>query len=210
MKTSQNGIDLIKKFEGCRLTAYRCPAGKWTIGYGHTSGVKEGMRITQKKAESYLKSDLKIYEKAVEKRVKVPLNQGQFDGLVSFTYNLGEGNLTSSTLLRKLNNGDYYGASGEFGRWVYSAGKKLNGLVRRREAEKALFLSGGECENVNKDNIPSLKGYKGFSIVDGLKNFGYESSFSYRAEIWKMIGKTSKYKGTSSQNTYLLNYLKSH
>ena len=103
MKTSQNGINLIKKYEGCRLTAYKCPAGLWTIGYGHTKNVKSGQKITQKQAENFLKQDLKTFEKGVEKAVKVRLNQNQFDALVSFAYNCGLGALKTSTLLRKLN-----------------------------------------------------------------------------------------------------------
>ncbi len=139
MKTSQNGIDLIKKFEGCRLAAYKCPAGRWTIGYGHTSGVKAGQKITQKQAENYLKSDLRKYEKGVEKAVKVTLNQNQFDALISFTYNCGIGALISSTLLKKLNTGDYKGASAEFPKWCKSNGRVLTGLKRRRNAERVLF-----------------------------------------------------------------------
>lgn len=139
MKTSQKGIDLIKKFEGCRLTAYKCPAGVWTIGYGHTRGVKKGQRITQKQAESYLKSDLREYEKSVEKAVKVTLNQNQFDALISFTYNCGVAALQGSTLLKKLNAGDYKGASAEFPRWNKSSGRVLNGLKYRRKAERELF-----------------------------------------------------------------------
>ncbi len=139
MRTSQNGINLIKKYEGCRLAAYKCPAGRWTIGYGHTSGVKAGQKITQKQAENYLKSDLKEYEKGVEKAVKVTLNQNQFDALISFTYNCGIGALISSTLLKKLNAGDYKGASKEFLKWNKSNGRVLNGLKRRRNAERALF-----------------------------------------------------------------------
>lgn len=139
MKTSQNGINLIKQFEGCKLTAYKCPAGVWTIGYGHTNGVKSGQTITQAKAEEYLKSDLIKYENYVNGYVKVSLNQNQFDALVSFTYNCGGGALKTSTLLKKLNNKDYTGASNEFPRWNKSNGKVLNGLVKRRTAEKTLF-----------------------------------------------------------------------
>lgn len=139
MKTSQSGIELIKKFEGCRLAAYKCPAGVWTIGYGHTSGVKAGQKITQQQAETYLKNDLQVFEKGVEKVVKVSLNQNQFDALVSFSYNCGLGALRTSTLLKKLNAGDYKGASKEFPRWNKSNGRVLTGLTRRRSAEKALF-----------------------------------------------------------------------
>ena len=140
MKTSQNGINLIKSFEGCKLTAYKCPAGVWTIGYGHTKGVKQGMKISQLQADTYLKNDLKTYENYVSKYVKVTLNQNQFDALVSFTFNCGGGALKSSTLLKKLNNGDYTGAANELLRWNKSNGKELAGLTKRRKTEKALFL----------------------------------------------------------------------
>lgn len=141
MKISQKGIEVIKKFEGCKLEAYKCPAGVWTIGYGTTKGVTDGMKITKEKAEELLKLDIDKFEKTVLKLVKVDLNQSQFDALVSFTYNLGEGNLSKSTLLKMLNNKDYYGASQEFIRWNKAGGKVLNGLIRRREAERNLFNS---------------------------------------------------------------------
>lgn len=141
MKISQKGIDLIKRFEGCRLEAYKCPAGVWTIGYGHTNGVKEGMKITQQEAEKLLKQDLVVYENIVLESVTTALNQPIFDALVSFTYNLGGGNLKSSTLLKLLNDRDYYGASKEFEKWNKASGKVLVGLVKRREAERNLFNS---------------------------------------------------------------------
>lgn len=140
MRTSQKGIDLIKKFEGCRLNSYRCPAGVWTIGYGHTKGVKEGGKITQAQAEDFLKEDLKIYERAVEGCVKVPLSQNQFDALVSFCYNCGGEALRTSTLLRLLNEGRYFEAAEQFLRWNKAGGKVLAGLTRRREEERELFL----------------------------------------------------------------------
>ena len=139
MITSQEGIDLIKNFEGCRLKAYKCPAGIWTIGYGHTSGVKEGQVITLEQAEQFLRQDLKRFETSVRNLVTVPIKQNQFDALVSFAYNLGATALSTSTLLKKLNNSDYNGAALEFDRWVYANGNKLNGLIRRRAAEKELF-----------------------------------------------------------------------
>lgn len=141
MRISQRGIDLIKSFEGLYLEAYKCPAGVWTIGWGTTKGVTPGMKITKEKAEELLRADLVKFEAAVEKNVKVTINQNMFDSLVSFTYNLGEGNLKSSTLLKKLNSEDYYGASQEFQRWNKAGGKVLNGLIRRREAERDLFNS---------------------------------------------------------------------
>ena len=141
MNISQKGIDLIKQFEGCRLEAYKCPAGVWTVGYGHTgSDVTQGTKITQEKVESLLKSDLTVHCNNVSKLVKVKLNQNQFDALVSFEYNIAYGNLSSSTLLKLLNKGDYTGAANQFGKWVYAGGKVLAGLQKRRKAEKELFL----------------------------------------------------------------------
>ena len=140
MRTSQKGIDLIKKFEGCRLEAYKCPAGIWTIGYGHTKGVQNGQKITQAQAEEFLIEDLKVYEKAVESCVKVPLSQNQFDALVSFCYNCGGEALRTSTLLRLLNEGKYSEAGEQFLRWNKAGGKVLVGLTRRREEERELFL----------------------------------------------------------------------
>lgn len=140
MKTGTNGINLIKSFEGLRLHAYKCPAGVWTIGYGHTKGVKKGDMITELKAETLLIIDLQSFEYTINKLVKVPLTQNQFDALVSFVFNVGSANFQKSTLLRKLNNKDYNGAANEFGKWVYANKKVLPGLVKRREAEKELFL----------------------------------------------------------------------
>lgn len=141
MNISQKGIDLIKNFEGCRLTAYKCPAGVMTIGYGHTgSDVHAGMKITQEQAEKYLKSDLIVHCNNVSKLVKVALNQNQFDSLVSFEYNVGYGHFSKSTLLNLLNQGKYKEAAQQFERWKYAGGKVLAGLERRRQAEKNLFL----------------------------------------------------------------------
>ncbi len=139
MHTSQKGLDLIKSFEGLRLSAYKCPAGVWTIGYGTTAGVKPGQTITKERAEELLREDVKRFEDQVMRLVKVRLTQGQFDALVSFTYNLGAANLGNSTLLRLLNAGDYKGAAAQFDRWTKAGGKELPGLVKRRAAERALF-----------------------------------------------------------------------
>ena len=146
MQTSDKGIALIKQFEGCRLTAYQDSVGVWTIGYGWTQpvdgkSIRAGMTIKQETAERLLKTGLVSYESDVSRLVKVGVTQGQFDALVSFTYNLGARSLSTSTLLRKLNAGDYAGAADEFLRWNKAGGKVLNGLTRRREAERALFLS---------------------------------------------------------------------
>lgn len=149
MQTSDKGIALIKQFEGCKLTAYPDPGtggAPWTIGYGWTQPVdgkpvRPGMTIDQATADRLLKTGLVSYENDVLRLVKVKLSQGQFDALVSFTYNLGSRSLSTSTLLSKLNAGDYAGAADEFPRWNKASGKVLNGLTRRREAERALFLS---------------------------------------------------------------------
>lgn len=146
MQTSEKGIALIKEFEGCKLTAYRDSVGVWTIGYGWTQPVdgkpiRAGMTIKQETAERLLKTGLVSYESDVSRLVKVGLSHGQFDALVSFTYNLGARSLSTSTLLRKLNAGEYASAADEFMRWNKAGGKVLNGLTRRREAERALFLS---------------------------------------------------------------------
>lgn len=140
MKTSQRGIDLIRQFEGERLSAYLCPAGIPTIGVGHTGpDVHMGMRITAAQSEALLKQDLAKFETGVEKLVTHPITQDQFDALVSFSFNLGLGALKGSTLLKKLNAGDFQGASNEFSKWVNAGGQRLQGLVRRRAAEQMLF-----------------------------------------------------------------------
>ena len=139
MKISEEGKALIKKFEGCELQAYLCPAGIWTIGYGRTKNVKEGDICTQKQAEEWLSEELHEYEDYVNKSVKVPLNQSQFDALVAWTYNLGPTNLLSSTMLKVLNNKKYDEVPFQIKRWNKAAGEVLSGLVRRREAEALLF-----------------------------------------------------------------------
>lgn len=145
MKTNDAGLALIKEFEGLRLEAYKDPVGIWTIGYGHTAAagnpkpVKD-LVITPAQADTILRRDLIQYENAVKEAVKVPLNENQFAALVSFTFNLGPGNLRKSTLLQKLNARDYAGAAKQFPKWNRAGGQVLAGLTRRRKAEQALFL----------------------------------------------------------------------
>ncbi|HEI9766514.1 lysozyme [Serratia marcescens] len=146
MNISKGGIELIKRFEGLELEAYQDSVGVWTIGYGWTQAVDgkkiaPGMRIDQATADRLLKCGVVQYEQGVNQLVKVRITQGQFDALVSFAYNLGLRSLSTSTLLRKLNNGDTQGAADEFGRWVNAGGKRLDGLVARRAAERRMFLS---------------------------------------------------------------------
>ena len=142
--TSPKGLKLIKDEEGYRAKAYKDAVGVWTIGYGTTNPTVafEGNEIGKVKAETYLRQDVESAEDAIRRFVKVELDQHQFDALVSFVYNVGEGAFRKSTLLKKLNSGDTLGAANEFPRWVYAKGKKLNGLIKRRNKERALFLEG--------------------------------------------------------------------
>lgn len=140
---NDNALELIKRFEGLRLTAYKCPAGIWTIGYGHTCGVRQGQRCTEAQAEAWLVEDIRDAERTVDYLIKAPLTDNQRGALVSFVFNVGAGNFRASTLLKKLNIRDYDGAADEFRRWNKAGGKVLAGLTRRRDAEAALFLSPG-------------------------------------------------------------------
>ena len=145
MRPSPAAYDLIKEYEGLRLHAYQDSAGVLTIGWGHTGDVRRGQSITVHQAEALLALDIGIAAAAVNRHVDAPLSQGMFDALVSFTFNLGERRLAESTLLKKLNLRDYAAAANEFPKWVKATvrGKKvtLAGLVRRRAAERSLFLS---------------------------------------------------------------------
>lgn len=151
MKISEAGLDLIRSFEGYheKLPDGRCRAyldrlakpNVWTIGYGCTENIKKGMIWTREEAEAALRREMERFEKAVDRLVTVELNQNQFDALVSFAYNCGEGALAKSTLLKKLNKGDYKGAASEFKRWTYAGGKQYKGLVDRRAREATLFLT---------------------------------------------------------------------
>ena len=142
MKISEAGLSLIKSFEGCVLTAYLDAVGIWTVGYGHTGpSVHRGLTITQKLAEDILAQDVRRFELGVLNNVKVNLNQNEFDALVSFSFNVGVNALKNSTLLRLLNDGaDRSIVAAEFLRWNKGGDKVLEGLTRRRQAEKALFL----------------------------------------------------------------------
>ena len=146
MFVSKKGLDLIKFYESFAPNWYVCPSGKTTIGYGHVKLKKDTFAtpITEAFAIALLSQDCLIAENAVRERVSIALTQGQFDALVSFTFNAGVGNFKASTLLRMLNAGDIQGAANQFDRWVFGTVKgkkvKLNGLVKRRAEEKQLFL----------------------------------------------------------------------
>lgn len=142
MKMSAAGLELLKAHEGLRLKAYLDTGGVWTIGWGHTQGVKEGDTGTREQAVAWLDDDNDAAERAVNQLVTCALTQNQFDALVSFVFNIGRQQFFTSTMLRKLNAGDYVGASTQFGRWVYDNGKIQNGLVARRSDERDLFVTG--------------------------------------------------------------------
>jgi len=139
MNLGYKGTDLLKFYEGCKLVAYQDSVGVWTIGYGHTKGVYEGMTITQEQAEQMLLDELKEYESYIDDLVTVPLNQNQFDALVVWVYNLGPTNFRKSTLLKELNNGNYQAVPIEIKRWNKAGGQVLEGLIKRRKAEANLF-----------------------------------------------------------------------
>jgi len=147
--TNQNGIDLIKKYEGLRTTAYRDAVGILTIGYGHTGNVQSGQSISEQQAEDLLRDDLHHAEASVEKTIKVDLNDNQFAALVAFTFNVGGGALKSSTLARKLNDGDYAAVPAQLERWskvrdrATGGYKVLPGLLKRRKSEGALWSTDG-------------------------------------------------------------------
>ena len=136
---SNKGISLLKEFEGFRSHAYEDAVGVWTIGYGHTKGVKPNDIISAAQGDKMLSDELTEYENYVSALVTVPLHQHQFDALVSWTYNLGPTNLKNSTLLKKLNEGKYDEVPDQIRRWNRAGGKELEGLTRRREAEALLF-----------------------------------------------------------------------
>lgn len=140
LRVSPEGISLIKRFEGFSTSPYRCPAGYWTIGYGHLLNHLPAASLTQQEGEFLLKQDIQKAESAVHRMVPVPLTQHQFDALVSFTYNLGAGALQRSTLRQKILRQEHDLAALEFPKWVYAGGRKMAGLARRRHAEALLYL----------------------------------------------------------------------
>ena len=142
MNISDAGIKAIEGYEGCRLTTYLDSVGVPTIGVGHTLGVKLGDVITQDQADEFLRADLEDAEYAVNKYVTAVLNQGQYDSLCSFVFNLGAGALKGSTLLRMLNAGQYDAAADQFLRWNQAGGVALAGLTKRRISERMMFLTG--------------------------------------------------------------------
>jgi len=145
MRYSNQGIDLTKQFERCRLVAFKpTPSDPWTLGWGHTLGVEEGMTCSQEQADQWLLDDVADAENAVNRLVKIGLTQEEFDSLVDFTFNVGVGAFQHSTLLAKLNDNDVQGASDEFEKWDMAGGQVVAGLLRRRNTERALFTLGAD------------------------------------------------------------------
>lgn len=208
MKTSVNGINLIKKFEGCKLKAYRCPAGVPTIGYGHTKGVKMGQVITQEQADQYLREDLEKYEKNVMKYYnKYKWNQNEFDALVSFAYNLGSiDQLTSDGTRSKPVIAD------KMILYNKAEGKVLVGLTRRRKAERALFLKAAPVTSTTTKNVYYPKYTGNGTLLVALRESGCkDTSLSFRRKIAvknEICKYQSTYLGTKAQNTNMLNLLK--
>ena len=218
MKIDKYGENLIKKFESCKLTAYKADKSEkyYTIGYGHYGAdVKKGMKISKVTAEKLFDNDIKYFEASVNSCLKVKVTQSMFNALVSFCYNVGFGAFKSSTLLKYVNKKQFKKASNEFKKWNKCGGKVLKGLVKRRLLEKIEFERQGLASSnimINDYKVPSLKGYKGFSLVDGLKKYKYKSDFSYRCELWEMLGYDDIYDdyiGSKKQNLLLLKKLKS-
>ena len=201
MNINNEGLELIKSFEGCRLVAYKCPAGVWTIGYGHTAGVYEGQVISQAQADNMLKSDMKKYEKYVTDNVKISLNENQFSALVSFCYNCGVGNLR--TLVKNRNTAQIADAMILYNK---ASGKVLTGLVRRREAERKLFLKAVAGSTVVVNYLPRYSG-NNVSIAQALKSVGVNNSYDYRKKL-AVVNGIDNYTGTASQNLKLLDLLK--
>ena len=212
MKTSSKGVSLIKSFEGCRMKAYKCPAGVWTIGYGHTAGVKEGDTITQETADAYLRNDLAKYEKAVMNYDGIyHFNQNQFDALVSFTYNCGVGNLKNLTQSGKRTISQI---STKLPLYNKAGGVVLRGLQRRRVAEKELFDAPIESDKADLKYYPQ---YTGDSprVDEVLKAVGadkdYDMSQSKAYLRRKPIADTNSiknYTGTAAQNNKIIKLAK--
>jgi len=141
-KINTHGLDFIKQWEGMRLEAYKCSAGVWTIGYGHTRTARPGLHITREKAEALLIEDLRVFEAAVDDAVMVPLTNNQFAALVSWTFNVGVGAMRQSTLVKRLNDGDYASVPAQLARWNKVKGKPNTGLANRRAAEAGLWARG--------------------------------------------------------------------
>ena len=154
LKTSESMIAVIKKFEGLRLKAYKCPAGVYTIGYGHTENVNADSEISELMADQILRKDLEKFEQTIND-LDLPLLQCEFDSLVSFVFNIGIGNFNKSTLKKLLSQKKFFYAAKEFDKWVFANGKKLSGLQSRRNKERKIF-EGRKVEDYHDNELDSL------------------------------------------------------
>lgn len=178
-RIGQAGLALIKQFEGCRLIAYQCSAGVWTIGYGHTAGVYKGMKITQAQADAFLKQDIAKFEKYINNPSYVPftdkLNQNQFDALVSFAFNLGQGNVKKLCTGRVMSQ-----IPSAMQQYCKAAGKTLPGLQRRRKAEAALYNKKVEsCTGATTTTVKESEDYSMNTIKKGSKGKS--------VKVWQII-----------------------
>ena len=218
MKIDKYGEKLIKKFESCKLTAYKADKSEkyYTIGWGHYGAdVNKNMKISKETANKLFENDIKYFETSVNNCLKVKVTQSMFNALVSFTYNVGYGNFKKSTLLKYVNKKQFRKASNEFKKWNKCGGKVLKGLVNRRKLEQVEFERQGLAPShiiINAYKIPSLRGYKGLSLVNRIKKYKYRSDYTYRRELWEMLGYDDIYDiytGSKKQNLLLLKKLKS-
>ena len=212
MKTSSKGVSLIKSFEGCRLKAYKCPAGVWTIGYGHTAGVKSGDTITQEQADDYLRNDLAKYEKSVMKYDGIyHFNQNQFDALVSFTYNCGVGNLKNLTQSGKRTLAQI---STKLPLYNKAGGVVLRGLQRRRAAEKDLFDTPIKTDKTDTKYYPQYIGDSPrvdevLKAVGADKDYDMSQSKAYlRRKPIADANSIKNYTGTAAQNNKIIKLAK--
>lgn len=201
MNCNSKGLDIIRKYEGCRLKAYKCPAGVWTIGYGHTSGVVQGMTITQAKADAFLQEDINKCESYVDKYVKIPLTENQYSALVSFTFNCGVGNLQK---LVKNRNADQIADAIRL--YDKANGIPLSGLTKRRLEEQKLFRSASIGTPTNTGCYPAYSG-NATSIATAMDLSGIDSSYSHR-KILAQINGIDGYRGTAEQNKKMLELFK--
>lgn len=205
MQLSQKGLDLIKKFEGLRLTAYKCSAGVDTIGYGHTGpDVAPGLRISEEEAEKFLRQDTESAQQAVNSFVSVKLNQNEYDALVSFTFNVGPTAFVNSTLLKLLNHGaERHIVAGEFSRWVKAGNDgTVPGLVRRRDAEKALFLEKVKHPLLGKSILAKRDTWLKHRPVDSETLKAEEKLFVPKGSAWAW-SEIRMYSGESHQRVFL-------